>query len=179
MRSGRLGERVGPVHGEEAEEVRQAFNRMMDELARTHRRLIQTSALAHVGELGSSVVHEMRNPLSSIKINLRALEAKAADDPVDSELTAIALTQVERLEKMLEELLQFARPVEVDPRRVAMEDVFANALGEVMESAREMSLFQRPGARYATARGAVLDARACLHIPTATRSLCQVLSYGE
>jgi HAMP domain-containing protein len=73
IRAGHTEERLSQMDVVEAEEVRQAFNAMLDELHEKQDELVKTATLAYVGELTSSTVHEMRNPLSSIKMNLQAL----------------------------------------------------------------------------------------------------------
>jgi len=71
--TGRHGERVSALGSAEVDEVGQALNAMLDELTAYAQKLANASALAAVGELSSSIVHEMRNPLSSIKLNLTAV----------------------------------------------------------------------------------------------------------
>ena len=120
---GQVEERVGRLPGSEAQALAEAFNQMIDQLDATHRRLLQTAALAAVGELSSSVVHEMRNPLSSIKMNLQALSAKVAGDAMHTELAEIASEQVARVERMLAELLHYGKPLQLRPTALRFADV--------------------------------------------------------
>jgi len=66
--------------------------------------------LAAVGSLAAGIAHEIRNPLGSIKglVQLLAEDLKA-DDPKISYATVI-VKEVDRLNKVVEELLSFARP---------------------------------------------------------------------
>jgi len=107
--------RLAAMEGAEAREVARAFNAMLDKIEATHKRLVQTVSLAAVGELSSSLVHEMRNPLSTVKINLQALQKKIGEDPAYQELANLALTQVSRLEKMFADLLGYGKPLELNP----------------------------------------------------------------
>jgi signal transduction histidine kinase len=93
----------------------EAFNTMLDTLEANKRLMIQTISLSAVGKLSSSIVHEMRNPLSSVKINLQALARRVKEDPAYAEMAAIALTQVKRLESMFSDLLQFSKPIHLQP----------------------------------------------------------------
>ncbi|MDP8289191.1 MAG: ATP-binding protein, partial [Candidatus Electryonea clarkiae] len=95
-----------------------AFNRMVkglvssqNELERSHQQLVQSEKLAAIGELVASVVHEMRNPLSAIKMNLRLLERKICDDPLNAEHLQLASGEVNRLESMLSDLLDYSKPL--------------------------------------------------------------------
>jgi signal transduction histidine kinase len=77
-----------------------------------HRKALEyAGTIAATGKLSSTIVHEMRNPLSSIKMNLQALSRKVQDDPAFSEMALIASQQSERLEEMLAELLHFSKPL--------------------------------------------------------------------
>jgi len=109
--TGHHSARLNLLSGTEAREVGMAFNRMMDEIEVSHRKILHSASLAAVGELSSSIVHEMRNPLSSIKMNIQALKCKVADDPPFSELAEIAYQQSERLESMLSDLLSYSKPL--------------------------------------------------------------------
>lgn len=110
--------------GGELRQVGRAFNQMLDDLADVRERLVRTAALAAVGELSASVVHQMRNPLSSVKLNVQALLAGSSAD--DRELGQIALDQVARLERMLEALLRFGKPVEPILAPVAVGELLAD-----------------------------------------------------
>ena len=140
VRAGATDERVGPLHGAEAEEVRKAFNQMLDELAAKQRELVHAATLASIGELSSSIVHEMRNPLSSIKMNLQSLKREVDADPANRELAGIADAQVRRLERMLDDLLQYGRPIEVRPEPVAFEDLVQSVMPVVTDQARTKSV---------------------------------------
>ena len=115
--------RVDPPQGREAYELAEAFNHMLDELAVTNKKLVQTASLAAVGELSASVVHEMRNPLSTIKMNLCALQKKVEGDPKYSELGSLAFRQVGRLEHMLTDLLNYGKPIELELSKVNLKEL--------------------------------------------------------
>jgi len=132
---GHHGDRLEPLEGEEAQEVGLAFNMMLDELAASHARLQHAAALAAVGELSTSIVHEMRNPLSSVKMNLQALRRSVESDSAYLELAEIALDQAARLEKMLTDLLNYGKPISLD----VVEVNFSDLADDVVEVARKES----------------------------------------
>lgn len=111
--SGNYKERAPGFIDRETQEVADAFNQMLDRLEVSQRALINAASLAAVGELSSSLAHEIKSPLSSIKINLQALGKKVSGDPVFSEMADISLQQVQRLEMMLSELLSYSRPLKL------------------------------------------------------------------
>ncbi len=80
--------------------------------AEVERALAKTASLAAIGGLTSSIAHEMRNPLSSIKLNLKAIMKKMDEvDPAYAELADIARQQSARLEDMLNDLLNYGKPL--------------------------------------------------------------------
>ena len=127
--------RLQPMTGTEAEEVRRAFNEMLDALRSQQHELIQSSTLASLGELSSSVVHEMRNPLSSIKLSLQALSRKVGNDGDYDELVSIASDQVARVEKMLDDLLQYGRPLSLNRESTTLRFLGEEAVGIVQGQA--------------------------------------------
>ena len=137
---GHQEERVGHLEGLEAQEVATAFNAMLDEVESAHKRIVHSSALAAVGELSSSIVHEMRNPLSTVKINLQALRKKVEQDETHRELAEIALTQVLRLEKMASDLLGYGKPLEIHPEPVTLSSVAKDLLAIFQKELEEKGL---------------------------------------
>jgi signal transduction histidine kinase/HAMP domain-containing protein len=80
-----------------------------EELA-TKARLIQTERLAAIGKMAAHVTHEVRNPLSSIALNVEVLaeELQGADPSVQAPLRAIQ-REIDRLTAITEEYLRLAR----------------------------------------------------------------------
>ncbi len=72
-------------------------------------RLMALSSLAEVGELTAMIVHEIRNPLTTVMMGLSTF--KRLDLPaITSEQLALALDEAERLRALLAEILLYARP---------------------------------------------------------------------
>ncbi len=74
-----------------------------------------------LARFASLVAHEVRNPLSAVKIALQTLERHGTLTPNDLRRTSIALREVLNIELLLNEVLEFARPpslsrVPADPR---------------------------------------------------------------
>lgn len=68
-----------------------------------------SSHLAEVGELASMIVHEIRNPLTTVLMGLASFKKLELDDRFQSRLT-IALGEAERLKRLLNEILVFSKP---------------------------------------------------------------------
>lgn len=84
--------------------------------------------MAAIGELITSVVHEMRNPLSSIKLNLQIIGRFLANEDRLSEHHRIALDQAVQLEKMLFDLLNYSKPLDLQKNPVDIRDLIERSL---------------------------------------------------
>lgn len=82
----------------------------VSEAVATKSRLIQTERLAAIGRMAAHVTHEVRNPLSSIGLNMDMLAEEIPDDDVESKkLVESIQRELERLESITEEYLRLAR----------------------------------------------------------------------
>jgi signal transduction histidine kinase len=66
--------------------------------------------LASLGGLVSEIVHEVRNPLVSVKTFLQLLPNRLEDPEFHGDFRSLVVDEVARLERMLDDLLRHARP---------------------------------------------------------------------
>jgi signal transduction histidine kinase len=126
--SGNTEERLGDMGTREANEVRLAVNRMLDELKNKETEIVRTATLATVGELTSRIAHEMRNPISSIRVNLQTICQASIPDSDCQELAEIAIGQAERLEEMLNEMLQYGKPLQLSPEEITFGELVEKSI---------------------------------------------------
>jgi signal transduction histidine kinase len=79
-------------------------------LEESRQRMVSAEKLASVGKLAASVAHEIRNPLTSMKMWLFSLQKKMGADPGAARKLGIISEEVERLESIVHHFLEFARP---------------------------------------------------------------------
>ena len=72
--------------------------------------------LASVGRLAAGVAHEIRNPLSSIKGFATYFKERYQDSPQDQQTATIMIQEVDRLNRVVSQLLEFARPINIKPQ---------------------------------------------------------------
>ncbi|HDZ24614.1 MAG TPA: PAS domain-containing protein [Desulfobacteraceae bacterium] len=72
--------------------------------------------LASLGKLAAGIAHEIRNPLSSIKGFATYFKERYRDVPTDQETADIMIQEVERLNRVIGQLLEFARPVSIEKK---------------------------------------------------------------
>jgi PAS domain S-box-containing protein len=75
----------------------------------------ENERMAYVGQLAASLSHEIRNPLSTINMNLQIMSRKPYLEPVDHERLDMAVSEVSRLEELLHQLLDLAKPLNPAP----------------------------------------------------------------
>ena len=72
--------------------------------------LQQIERLALLGRFAAGIAHEIRNPLTGVSLFLDDLHDKVASDKDIAGIIELALSEVERLEKLVNELLEYASP---------------------------------------------------------------------
>jgi PAS domain S-box-containing protein len=83
----------------------------------------QMERMAYIGQITASLSHEIRNPLSSIKMNLQILGQNNRFTGNDEKRLQITQTEIQRLETILQQLLDFAKPVTLVPGDVNVNEV--------------------------------------------------------
>jgi PAS domain S-box-containing protein len=104
--------------------------RLEEEVERRKREASRTQALAEVGRMANMVAHDLRNPLSSVKMTLQIYGRRPAKrwNPEERELQQIALEQVRYMEDILSDLLTYSRPDSLEPEWVGIDRVLDAAI---------------------------------------------------
>lgn len=135
--TGDLTRRLPPVarsrwEDEDARLLASTFSAMTESIARFQRDAAQKERLSSLGRLSTVVAHEIRNPLMIIKAALRGLRpGGAGPDQVQHAVSDID-EEVARLDRLVSEVLDFARPIHYE-----YEPVDINAL--CREAARALA----------------------------------------
>jgi signal transduction histidine kinase len=99
---------------EDARLLANTFNTMTDSIARFQRDAAQRERLSSLGRLSTVVAHEIRNPLMIIRTALRTLKQGTGHSAeVDAAIADIG-EEVTRLNRIVTEVLDFARPIKFD-----------------------------------------------------------------
>ena len=108
-----------------------------EELARAEEARGHRERLAAIGELAAVVAHEIRNPLAVLRNTIRCLEAiLPAGAPAPSagdakRLLSIAAEEADRLDRIVRDLLEFARPFHPSRAPTQVADLVSDVVTEV------------------------------------------------
>jgi len=100
------------------------------ELAKAQRDLVRAEKLASVGRLSAGIAHEIGNPIGIIKGYLALLSDPSISEEEKSDFIARTESEVERINAIIHQLLDFARPSGKNQEIVSVHDILKE-LGEV------------------------------------------------
>ncbi len=83
---------------------------MAEEIKLLHREVQETEKFKTVATLASGVVHEVKNPLTTIRTMAEYLPQKMHDPKFVEQFSRLVPQEIDRIDAMIHELLQFARP---------------------------------------------------------------------
>ncbi len=88
--------------------------RDLREIKHLEEKVRRSEKLAAIGKLAAGVAHEIRNPLSSIRGFAQYLKNALKDHPREQEYAETMVSEVDRINRVVTDLLTFARPMEAD-----------------------------------------------------------------
>ncbi len=86
---------------------------VMEELQQTRHQAMSAERLAAVGELAAGVAHELRNPLTSIKLLIQTAGQRQHEKALPGRQLQVVEQEIARMENTIQGLLDFARPPEL------------------------------------------------------------------
>lgn len=130
------------VHSQdEVGSLARSFNQMSRQLKLTRERmetakekLVQAEKLASIGRISASIAHEIRNPLTSAKLNIQ--KVLQSDCLEDGEREHLCLSQegIQHIEKFIKELLDFTRISELNPEKFSIQEIMDESIKMISHS---------------------------------------------
>jgi len=94
----------------------------------THKKLIQAEKLASIGKLAATIAHEIRNPLTSVKLNIQKVLEDNRLEAGDQEHLSITQEGIGQIEKFIKELLNFTRVSGLQLARFPMSQILEESI---------------------------------------------------
>jgi len=108
----------------------------LSEIRTLRTEIARNQRLVTVGRLAAGVAHEIRNPLSSIKGFATYFRERYRENEQDAQTASILIQEVDRLNRVVGQLLEFSRPVSILPRPVRLDRLIADSVKLVESQAR-------------------------------------------
>lgn len=140
----RTGEAPGglPVASrDEIGELTEAFNTMAADLERARNELVSAARLSFAGEIAAGIAHEVRTPLGVLRTSAQILARSVPENRRDQrELVDMIVAEVDRIERVVAELMELARPRDPLLEPTAIEPLLRRAAEFVGPQAAERGI---------------------------------------
>lgn len=109
------------------------------EVEERNQELARTQTLTAMGRMATMIAHDLRNPLSSIKMTLQIWGKRAEESWGEEaeEMKQISLDQVRYMEDILADLLAFSRPDALNPEWLDMNKLLDSAINTIQKAIHE------------------------------------------
>jgi two-component system sensor histidine kinase HydH len=111
--------------------------RDLTEVQELKREVERNRRLASIGRLAAGIAHEIRNPLSSIKGFATYFKERYREVPEDQKTAEIMVQEVERLNRVIGQLLEFARPMKLNKKQASIHEVITYSLKMVQNQVQD------------------------------------------
>lgn len=118
--------------------------RDLREIKELQEKIKRSERLAGLGSLAAGMAHEIRNPLSSIKGFAQYFLKKNPPGSEGQKYSQVIIQEVERLNRVISNLLDFARPKEPLKALVSMEGIIEHCLELIKDDARTKGIEVKP-----------------------------------
>ena len=112
----------------------------LSQLKKLEMQLQRTERDAAIGRMAGGVAHELRNPLSSIKGLTLLLKSRFNQNSSDRETADLLVEEVERLDRSIGELLDYARPANLDMQALPIDDLVKKAVTLIRADADSLGI---------------------------------------
>jgi two-component system sensor histidine kinase HydH len=110
--------------------------RDLREIKELEERVSRSERLAALGSLAAGVAHEIRNPLSSIKGFAQFFLKKNPPESTDRKYSEVMIQEVERLDRVISNLLDYAKPKEPAREKTSFADIIHRCLALIKDDAQ-------------------------------------------
>ncbi|MGE5239683.1 MAG: ATP-binding protein [Chloroflexota bacterium] len=121
-----------------------AFDRDITERRRAEDSMQRAEQIKIVGELAAGLAHEIKNPLAGIKVSMEVLSGEATVSSADKEVLSAVISEIKRIESLIQELLNFAKPPQSQIREENINGILDATVNFAMANVSSSSDGRRP-----------------------------------
>ncbi|WP_157067970.1 two-component system sensor histidine kinase NtrB, partial [Desulfosarcina cetonica] len=114
--------------------------RDLSEIKRLEEKVRRAEKLAAIGRLAAGVAHEIRNPLSSIRGFAYWLGKDQGEHATRREYADVMVREIDRINRVVTDLLNFARPMTLEPKAIRVIDLIDHVVSLVSAEAERQSI---------------------------------------
>ncbi len=144
---GDFSQRITVETQDEVGDLGKSFNEMTARLEETREkmqaaniRLLQAEKLASIGRLSATIAHEIRNPLTSVKLNVQKLAEFTDLTQAEHEHLGLSLEGIAQIEKFVKQMLDFTRISELTLEEFSIEQVIDASLKVINDKLKEKDI---------------------------------------
>ena len=144
--AGELEQEIGQLHvtpqanlpaiQKQLDVIADRMRMVVQDLHQARRETMRAERLAAVGELAAGVAHEIRNPLTSVKLLIQTMQHRMQPN-MPPQTFDIVLAEINRMESTIQGLLDFARPPKLKRARHDVRQIVRRAVNLIEGSARQ------------------------------------------
>ncbi len=138
---GDFSQAIADTSRDEVGDLARSFNEMTGQLLQARQRmeeanrcLVQHEKLASIGRMAATIAHEIRNPLTSVKLNIQKVaEEESFAETVKAHL-GLSLEGIDQIERFIKELLNFTRVPELILERWPVDQIVEESLKMIRDT---------------------------------------------
>ena len=138
---GDFSQAIAIASRDEVGDLARSFNEMTgqllharDRMEDANRKLVQHEKLASIGRMAATIAHEIRNPLTSVKLNIQKVAEEESFAEVIKAHIGLSLEGIDQIERFIKELLNFTRVPELSLELWPVEQVVEESLKLLRET---------------------------------------------
>ena len=135
LAGGELSHRIEGLR-DEFGELATSFNTMADSIAEQMKNMQRAEQMSVVGQMAAGLAHEIKNPLAGIKVSMEVLAKELDIDEEDRKILYMVVLEINHINSLINELLNYARPSEPHFDIVSVNTVLEQTIATVAYSSK-------------------------------------------
>ncbi|MCK5324276.1 MAG: HAMP domain-containing protein, partial [Desulfobulbaceae bacterium] len=123
-----LGQRAVVRSRDEIGLLADSFNQMIHRLREYEERLVESEKMAAAGQIAAGLAHEVRNPLTSIKMFVQVLHGRMEKHSENRDMLTALVQEINRLDRIIQRIVDRARPGELHRQQADIHEHLKNVL---------------------------------------------------